>query len=144
VIGFEAGSTTVPLSALSSGTYNWRVVCGCSLTPPYDLTPNSEVDTFVIPAGIGTIGNQTLSQEISLSPNPTSGNLILAVAADYDAAEQIIVTDLLGRTVMQENVSVIKGMNNFNLDVSSLTSGAYILILRNGNQQMTSMRFIRE
>jgi len=145
VIGFEVSSFTVPLTAINPAiTYNWKVVCGCSINPPYDLTPDSEVDLFSSGASIAANGGQTSVSDLTLSPNPTNGNLNLAVTAQGNANEQIIVTDLLGRTVMQENVNVIEGMNNFNLDVSSLTSGTYILILRDGNNQMTSMRFIRE
>ncbi|MCZ4409130.1 T9SS type A sorting domain-containing protein [Cryomorphaceae bacterium 1068] len=144
LIGNEVSSLTVPLANLSPGTYNWRVTCACELPPNLTLTPFSAEAFFTIEAGIEVLGSQTLSQEMSLSPNPAASNLNVAVTSESDAAEQIIVTDLLGRTVMQENVNVIEGMNNFNLDVSSLTTGTYILILRDGNQQMTSMRFIRE
>lgn len=145
VIGFEVSSFTVPLTAINPAiTYNWKVVCGCSLNPPYDLTPDSEVDLFSSSASIAVNGGQTSVSDMTLSPNPTNGNLNLTVTAQGNANEQIIVTDLLGRTVMQENVNVIEGMNNFNLDVSSLSSGTYILILKDGNNHMTSMRFIRE
>lgn len=145
VIGFEVSSFEVPLTAINPAlTYNWKVVCGCSLTPPYDLTPDSEVNLFSTGVSISIDGGQTQAHKMTLGPNPTHGNLNVAVTAAGNANEQIIVTDVLGRTVMQENVNVIEGMNNFNLDVSSLTSGTYILILRDGNNQMTSMRFIRE
>lgn len=144
VIGDEASSISIPLSSLSAGTYNWRVVCGCSLNPPYDPTPDSEVDTFVIPSGMMSFGSQSLSQNLSLSPNPTNSALNVSVTAERNANEQIMVTDLTGRTVMQENVNMVKGLNNIHLDVNGLSAGTYILILRNETNQITSTRFIKE
>jgi hypothetical protein len=144
VVGNEVGSLTVPLANLNPGTYNWRVTCACELPPNLTLTPFSDDAFFTIAAGIATIGSQSLSQEMSLSPNPTNGALNVMVTATANANEQIIITDLLGRTVLQENTSVIKGVNNVNLDVNSLSTGTYILILRDGNNMMTSMRFIKE
>jgi len=144
VIGDEASSVSIPLSSLSAGTYNWQVVCGCSLNPPYDLTPASEVDTFVIPSGMMSFGSQSLSQNLSLSPNPTNSALNVSVTAERNANEQIRVTDLTGRTVMQENVNLVEGLNNILLDVNGLSAGTYILILRNETDQITSTRFIKE
>jgi hypothetical protein len=106
------------------------------------LTPFSNDAFFAIAAGIATTGSQSLSQEMSLSPNPTNGALNAMATATANANEEIIITDLHGRTVMEENTNVIKGVNNINLD--SLGTGTYILILRDGNNQMTSMRFIKE
>jgi hypothetical protein len=143
VIEDEASFLIVDRSIFSPGTYNWKVVCACELNPLV-LTQESEVFTFTIPSGIAATGSQLLSQEMSLSPNPTNGALNVMVMATANANEQIIITDLLGRTVMQENVNVVKGLNTINLDVNSLSTGTYILILRDGNNMMTSMRFIKE
>lgn len=144
VVGTEVSSLTVPLANLNPGTYNWRVSCACELPPNLTLTPFSDDAFFTVAAGIATTGSQTLSQKMSLSPNPTNGALNVSVTSERNTSEQIIVTDLLGRTVMQENINVIEGLNTINLDVNSLSTGTYILILRDGNNQMTSMRFIKQ
>lgn len=143
VTASEPQFVQIPISQFTPGDYNWKMVCACE-TDPLVITQESVVSFFTVPGGINAIGSQSHSLEMSLSPNPSSGALNLAVTSESNASEQIIVTDLLGRTVMQENVNVVKGLNTINLDVNSLSTGTYILILRDGNYMMTSMRFIKE
>ncbi len=54
IAGFERNQFLVPDALLAAGTYAWRVQAACSTTPPYDVTPISESNSFV--AG-GTSGS---------------------------------------------------------------------------------------
>jgi hypothetical protein len=146
VIGFEANSLTVPLSALAPGEYNWRVVCGCSLTPPYDLTPNSATATFSIGSsaiGLAATGGAT-NFGLSLSPNPAVQDLNLSVNAGAEANQVITVTDLAGRTVMQKDTQVAEGLNTIRMDVSALSAGTYLILFGNGTEGMASAKFVKQ
>ncbi len=46
--GFERDQFAVPDAQLTPGTYVWRVQAACSNTPPYDVTPVSAPDMFVV------------------------------------------------------------------------------------------------
>ena len=52
IVGFELAQFDVPGSLLSNGTYTWRVQAACSTIPPYNVTPISASNNFVVgPSG---------------------------------------------------------------------------------------------
>lgn len=51
IVSFERDQYAVPDALLTSGTYVWRVQAACSYTPPYDVTPLSVSNTFVVGGG---------------------------------------------------------------------------------------------
>lgn len=143
IVSEEITFLSIPLSKFNPGTYNWKVVCACEIGNPLVTTPESNVETFTIGSGISTVGGQAGEVKVSLGPNPTSAHLNLVIESGMNQTQQVTITDLLGRTVMQQDVDVTKGMNTIALDVSSLTTGTYLLVVYNGNNAATTAKFIK-
>ncbi len=91
-----------------------------------------------------TTNISTLDNEFgfTLAPNPTASQLNLTFNADESAKAQIEVYDLLGQMISSEKISYQQGENIHRLDVSSLESATYFLVVRSGKQQY-QQRFIK-
>jgi hypothetical protein len=59
------------------------------------------------------------------SPNPTSAMMTLRFEIGAAGKAHIVISSTTGTTVIEKNVVVTKGMNEFSLDLSSLPSGRY-------------------
>lgn len=82
----------------------------------------SEIRTITIKRGV---------QEISISPNPASEVATLSVLSLVDGEAGINISDMGGRTVHRQLVTVSKGMNNIDIPVvQKLNSGVYIVQVR--------------
>ena len=74
----------------------------------------------------------TQSQKINVYPNPAVGNTInMDYVAQNASSVEVSVYDLTGRKVMSHSYGQsFKGQEGFNLDISSLNNGMYILEMR--------------
>ncbi len=72
----------------------------------------------------------------TLFPNPASDDLNYAISSSGDTEATLRVTDVLGRTVIEENIVVAQGLNTNKMDVSEISRGSYILqaITKQGNK----------
>ena len=63
----------------------------------------------------------------SLYPNPT--NQLLNVVLETPKAQkvQIVIADLAGKTVLQQTLQLVKGVNNKTMNVATLAKGTYIV-----------------
>jgi hypothetical protein len=59
------------------------------------------------------------------APNPTTGAVQLAFALPQAGPVQVIVSDLLGRTVQQSAQNLPEGENRLDLDLNHLPAGTY-------------------
>jgi hypothetical protein len=65
----------------------------------------------------------------SLYPNPGRDNVTLALTSPTNDRVQVIVTDVAGKVVMQQQANVTAGDNTLKLDVQSLHGGTYFVKL---------------
>jgi Secretion system C-terminal sorting domain len=103
-----------------------------------DAAPLSGVNYYRLKA-VDYNGAATLSKVVSvnfagkggdktvISPNPTNNVLRVEFTAADASTSTLQVTDLFGRVLLSQNVSVAKGANLVPFNVSSLPSGAYLL-----------------
>jgi hypothetical protein len=121
VIGTEPGSAFVPAGSLTSGTsYEWRVRCACSLSPP-SLTPFSGLRpfTWLLLREAG----QALSPE--LYPNPASTQVQLSLPANPDSETHLRIVDLQGRVMLDTRIPASESPQQWSLDVASWPVGLY-------------------
>ncbi len=75
---------------------------------------------------------------VRFSPNPVSSE---TVALYYEAVKsstlRITLSDLVGRTVLVEDVRVVKGTNVLPVDCSALSKGTYVVELQQDGMAMT-------
>lgn len=91
-----------------------------------DLTVNF-VLTYNPNAGIEAIN---VAQVMNAYPNPAVSNVTIDYAVEGSA--QFVLTDVMGREVMQQTVS---GNGTLNLNVENLHKGVYLYGLRKGNSR---------
>ena len=64
---------------------------------------------------------------VNLYPNPASNSINLTINAVKDESIKLVVTDIVGKIVLQENKMVKKGENTAMLNVQYLAKGTYAI-----------------
>lgn len=82
-------------------------------------------------------------RQLARSPYPVQS----IINVDLESKEQenitIIVSDIVGNAVIDQSINVVKGNQQLPLDVHLLSSGNYVLTLRN-NRINSSATFIKK
>lgn len=91
-----------------------------------------------------TSSTYELGQDISFlaQPNPSNGYTLLQVESQVSGEYQLILSDLLGRLLVQREVQLIEGANTLELDASHLSAGMYQVSLSNGRSAVTQKLII--
>jgi hypothetical protein len=63
---------------------------------------------------------------LSVSPNPTPGNLIANIFTPAANAVHLSVYDIVGKEVKKVNADLQKGKNSLNIDISDLAAATYL------------------
>lgn len=81
---------------------------------------------------------------MQLMPNPVQTNAVLKVYSNESARMEIVITDIQGKRISHQVVSLINGQNNINLSCTGLPSGSYQLtsITETGIRQ--TLQFIKQ
>ncbi len=74
---------------------------------------------------------------LSFGPNPASDQLMIRFEADSNTEMSVWMTDITGKLMIQNNISVIKGDNNTILPLEKINNGVYILYLKAGDSIIT-------
>lgn len=92
------------------------------------------------------VGNQVVSgidgvsfaAGINVSPNPTNGQLNIALELSDNVDIRIVVTDILGKVVQQEVNNYTQGSQLVELDLAELVSGLYMVSLQANGEVYTT------
>lgn len=108
--------TTQTIVLLEVGTYTVIVTDanGCTLNATAEVTlmsSNNEIEAL---------------ENLSIFPNPTAGDLTIALELSNTANTQITVFDAIGRAVLTLPTAPVKAQD-YQLDLSALTSGVYMI-----------------
>tara|TARA_R110001592_G_scaffold150576_2_gene376606 strand:- start:290 stop:1555 length:1266 start_codon:yes stop_codon:yes gene_type:complete len=86
-----------------------------------------------------------IEQKVTMSiyPNPTSGNVTLLL--DYPSSDKLKINifDLSGKAVYQDNIGLSTGVNQELLAINHLTSGIYLLSIKNEKINIAQKLIIR-
>ncbi|MES2777326.1 MAG: T9SS type A sorting domain-containing protein [Bacteroidota bacterium] len=77
-------------------------------------------------------------------PNPAVQTLHVSIPVTASGKAQIMMTDLSGKTVMQQTVGLQNGDNILNLDVSRLSKGGYIVKVINEKGNSSIKSFVKQ
>ncbi len=64
---------------------------------------------------------------VTIYPNPAKGRLNMQIESSKTEKANILITDISGKTLITNFVTLAAGVNNTFIDVRSLSKGAYIL-----------------
>jgi len=80
--------------------------------------------------------------DFTLSPNPVQDELTVSISAFQTGNVELLVYDLTGKTVLQEEAVLVNGQ--IKLSTASWTSGTYIFRLNFGNNNFALKKLIKE
>lgn len=73
-----------------------------------------------------------VGNEISVYPNPTQGRLTLSILSQQEGEQFLQITDISGRLIQCQSISIHKGANYFSIDLTPLAAGSYLLKMDTG------------
>ncbi|NPD83256.1 T9SS type A sorting domain-containing protein [Lentimicrobium sp. L6] len=125
-----------PLPVLDRNTsYYWSV----KATRENDDSEYAETFMFnIINVGVEELTNIS---EVSLFPNPATTSMALSFIAKQSGNLDIVISDILGKTVSNQSVDVKTGLFNENINIEDLNQGIYFLEL-NQNNESKVIRFL--
>ncbi|MEP7170866.1 MAG: T9SS type A sorting domain-containing protein, partial [Bacteroidota bacterium] len=131
------------LTGLShSTTYQWKVRTKCDITNGI-YSAYSPIQTFTTPLrleGQVSVNNE----EISIYPNPNTGQFSLEFASDVKEENDIIeIYNSLGQSIFKNNISINEGENHKQIDLSKFPSGIYFLNLKT-EKEVFRQKIIKE
>ena len=90
----------------------------------------------------GVVSTQEIAVplELSLAPNPTSGELRVALPEHASSTAQLVLLDFTGRTVQR---AFVDGRRTVELDLSDRAAGLYLVVLRDGAQTLAVGKAVR-
>ena len=71
--------------------------------------------------------------QLSVYPNPADNVTQLNISSKESITAQMIINDMSGKNVYEEQIRINTGDNQFNIDTSSLTSGQYTININSGD-----------
>ena len=106
----------------SGGSFN------SSETTSFCVTSTSQAQM----ESMASVDESVTEDKVEMYPNPAANTLNIA-AADFDA-KQYAIKDISGRILMTGNID---GDNTI-VDISSLASGIYIVVVSNGSEAISN------
>jgi hypothetical protein len=89
--------------------------------------------------------NVKLAEIVSLYPNPVKDNLNVSVNSSITDKVSLVITDITGRTVIQQNYPLSNGNNNIQVKAATLVSGVYLIkITGSDNNEIATEQFIKK
>ncbi len=145
VSGTTPGNNFKRMNFLTPGvTYQFRVRTYCE---DEVWSQYSEIVTYTPPV-MRVAGQRNSSMNTngrySLSPNPASDVLYLDIEQAEQEEIQINIINLLGSVVHSQSVDISKGKSRKAINLSSFTSGYYIMDIRIGAHSRVTRKFVIE
>ncbi len=95
-----------------------------------DGSTDGQVTTLEVPVDLEVDG-------FAMWPNPAMEQLTVDVPLERDSDVQLTIFDAAGKAAVQQNRSMVKGENRFELSLQTLHNGVYFVQVRNGDQTHT-------
>ncbi len=144
--GTSAESITRNTSTAASYYVQVYGYSGANSTTCYRLRINAGATPYRLSSDENIEGNINLEktigfEEVNLFPNPASNMLNVNYFIDNTATVNISVLDMLGKSILNEQLNSEEGFNQTSLDMNNLNSGIYFLKMQQ-NDQVVVKKFI--
>ena len=82
--------------------------------------------------------------ELNVYPNPTRGKTKITFSSDRETKMHLKVVDIIGKTIHSEDIDVITGYNEKEIDLENLSQGVYLIQLNSSGVETKSLRIVVE
>ncbi len=83
---------------------------------------------------VGLIKETKLSNQVSIFPNPTSGNATLKVFSLTSGKSKLILINTMGQIVSSKTIDLFSGNNNILIDTKEFSNGIYSVVLETATE----------
>ena len=143
------GFKVIPLTFTNSGCYTLTVndASGSGLNGGQYIIANLDSEilwsgkqfTYVAVAEFAyditiDIPETITAQSVSVYPNPASDNLNIEFDVEQNSEVTILLTDMIGKVIYQNNITASAGSFKSNINTSGMNAGMYLLTLQIGNE----------
>jgi hypothetical protein len=98
--------------------------------------------TECLPTAIFELNGEKLLAKIY--PNPATDVLNLVFGSNQSFDAQVVISDVIGRSVSVKNLKVVDGENQLPISVSNLSNGLYFVQLKNNGKIVFSEKIVKE
>jgi hypothetical protein len=81
---------------------------------------------------------------ITVYPNPTKGKLNVEFNSDVTVDGLLKIVDLTGHLIITQRIVMQEGHNNFDMDLSDMTSGMYLVVLESTSKPSSYLRIYKD
>jgi hypothetical protein len=74
----------------------------------------------------------------ALFPNPVADNATVTLNSSESGAANLTLFDAVGKVVLHKQINIVPGDNTFQLEMSDLPQGLYILAIQSNELQVSS------
>jgi hypothetical protein len=128
-------SETIKYNTASAHTYYIKVYGyngAFSSSQCYTLKASTSSSNFRLGSGIEEIDEPELSSnQMILFPNPAINTFSVGYNASSESNADIHISDMTGRIILSQKVSLVEGFNKFDFNASSFSKGIYFIELVN-------------
>ncbi|MGB3524884.1 MAG: T9SS type A sorting domain-containing protein [Flavobacteriales bacterium] len=96
-----------------------------------------DVKPFSVNTSLAGIATNELERSLNVYPNPTTGLVNLEYSLDQGAKVKVVISDVVGKVVMERTILPASGAQRETLDINNLSNGVYILKVNAGDHQAT-------
>jgi hypothetical protein len=114
---------------LPNNTYYWRV----KAAHLSDSSSWSDVWSFYYSSNVGIEEITSSENQVLVYPNPSDGNVNVEIYSSNSNSVGLEVYDISGRLVYSESLYLYSGVNNKNIDLTTLTKGVYVMKIQGVN-----------
>mgnify|MGYP006242889523 CR=1 FL=1 len=110
-----------------------------------ELQVNFELEGNQVSAGsVGIFANNLVSSvALDIYPNPVHNQAVIALEVNKNSNAKMSIINMLGQTILEENINLRQGKNTFNLNVSDLKNAAYFLQIQDETGKIYMTKFIK-
>jgi hypothetical protein len=139
---FETIYTTDAVGNCNGVVYNYVHKNAVASVNYYRLILKS-VDGRTKNSNILTLKNSKLDFETMLQSTVVKDQLVLSITSPTNGLASVIISNLLGQQLYNKNIAHLQGTQLNYIPVEKLSSGLYLLTIKNSDGEVNTMRFIK-
>ena len=121
-------------SGLAANTsYDWQIETECN-SGGSSNSGFSSTQNFITLARLANEEPENALTSFTVYPNPASYNLTIVFGSEMEQNCNLRLVDITGKVVINQDFSSVIGDNHYEMNLSNISKGLYVVLLQNGNE----------